>query len=313
MRSKALLLMCLFFISCEAYSQYYFYDDKYYDNDLVMDFGGSIGAMNSLTDLGGRKGRGKQGVKDFNIKNTQLCASIFATAIYRYDVALRLEATFGQVKGYDSILKAVAPTTGQRYERNLSFRSSISEIMLAAEFYPILIFGFYNQDVFPSLLQPYILGGVAYFHFNPQTKLNNNWIDLQPLHTEGQGFKEYPDRKVYSLNQVSFPVGVGAKWEVASWLNLRAELVWRLLTTDYLDDVSNRYIDPVYFPEYLSGLKLSQALQLHDRHKPGAQTAHPDGIRGNPRNNDSYFNVSFKMSFIFNRERRSVIHRSIRL
>lgn len=304
MRSKALLLLCLIFLSCQAYSQYYFYDDRYYDNDLVLDFGGSIGAMNSLTDLGGRKGKGKEGVKDFNIKNTELCGSIFLTAIYRYDVAFRLEATFGQVKGYDSILAPVAPTTGQRYERNLSFRSPITEVMLAAEFYPILIFGKFNQDVFPSLFQPYILGGIAYYHFNPQAKLNNNWIDLQPLHTEGQGFKEYPDRKVYSLNQINFPVGIGAKWEATSFLNLRMELVWRLLTTDYLDDVSTRYIDPTLFPIYLSANRANLASKLHDRHKPGAQTAHPDGIRGNPRNNDSYFSLNFKVAFIFNRERR---------
>ena len=37
--------------------------------------------------------------------------------------------------------------------------------------------------------------GVGYFSFNPQAKLGNRWIDLQPLSTEGQGFPEYPDRK----------------------------------------------------------------------------------------------------------------------
>ncbi|MEP6597081.1 MAG: hypothetical protein ABJA71_14105 [Ginsengibacter sp.] len=304
MKSKALFLACLFCVSYQAHSQYYFYDDRYYDNDLVLEIGGSLGAMNSLTDLGGRRGRGKEGVKDFNIRNTQLSGSFFLSAIYRYDIAIRLEGTFGGVKGYDSILRAVAPTTEGRYERNLNFRSPITEIMLAAEFYPVLIFRKFNQDVFPSLLQPYVMGGVAYFHFNPQTKLNNNWIDLQPLHTEGQGFKEYPDRKIYSLNQLSFPIGIGAKYEATSFLNLRLELLWRLLTTDYLDDVSSRYINPAYFPAYLSGTKLKEALLLHDRHKPGAVTAHIDGIRGNPKNNDSYFNLNFKLSFIFNRERR---------
>jgi hypothetical protein len=304
MKSKVFLLVCLFCISCQVYSQYYFYDDRFYDNPVVLEFGGSIGAMNAFTDLGGRKGKGTNGVKDFNIKNTMLCGSVFFSAIIKYDIAIRLEGTFGQIHAYDSILKNVAKTTNQRYERNLSFRSPISEIMLATEFYPISTFRKFNQDKFPSLIQPYLLAGIAYYHFNPQAKLNNNWIDLQPLHTEGQGFAEYPDRKEYSLNQISFPVGVGLKWEIVSFLNLRLEFIRRLSTTDYLDDVSTRYIDPIYFPNYLSGNKLSQALQLHDRHKPGAQTAHPNGIRGNPKNNDSYFNLNFKLSFIFNRERR---------
>ena len=304
MKTKALFFACLFCVSYNTYSQYYFYNDKYYDNDVVFEFGGSIGAMNAFTDLGGRKGRGKNGVKDYNIKNTQLSGSFFISAIYRYDIAFRLEGTIGQVKAYDSILKAVAPTTSQRYERNLSFRSPIAEIMLVTELYPVLIFSHFNQDKFPSLIQPYVLGGLAFFHFNPQAKLNNNWVDLQPLHTEGQGFKEYPDRKVYSLNQVSFPVGVGVKWEATPFLNLRLEFVRRISRTDYLDDVSTRYIDPAYFSNYLSGTKLSEALQLHDRHKPGAETAHIDGIRGTPKNKDSYFNLSFKLSYIFNREKR---------
>ena len=304
MKFKGLFFLCLFCISFKAHSQYYYYNDKYYDNDLVLEFGGSVGAMNSLTDLGGRKGPGKTGVKDFTVKNTEFCNSFFIGGIYRYDIAFRLEGTFGHVTGDDASLKSVAPTTNQRYERNLNFRSPISEFIFATELYPVYIFGKFNQDHFPSSLQPYVLGGIGYFHFNPQTKLNNNWIDLQPLHTEGEGFAEYPDRKIYSLNQINFPLGIGAKYEAASWLNLRLELVWRILTTDYLDDVSSRYIDPKYFPSYLTGTKLTQALILNDRHLPGAETAHPDGIRGNPKNNDSYFNLNFKVSFIFNRERR---------
>ena len=48
---------------------------------LVLEFGGSVGAMNSLTDLGGRKGRGKAGVKDFTIKNTE-CVAVCLSAQY---------------------------------------------------------------------------------------------------------------------------------------------------------------------------------------------------------------------------------------
>ena len=304
MKIKGLFFLCLICVSYNTYSQYYFYNDKYYDNDWVLEFGGGVGAMNSLTDLGGKKGKGKAGVKDFNIKNTHPSASIFFSGIYRYDIAFRLEGTFGQVSGDDAQLKSVASTTSGRYERNLNFRSSITDVMGAIELYPVLIFSRFNQDHFPSLLQPYVMGGVGYFRFNPQAKLNNNWIDLRPLHTEGEGFSEYPDRKDYKLSQINFPIGFGFKYEAFPFLNLRLELSWRLLTTDYLDDVSSKYIDPKYFPAYLTGTKLRQALILNDRHLPGAETAHPDGIRGTPVNNDSYFNLNFKMSFIFNREKR---------
>lgn len=305
MKFIGFILLGLFFTGYNGYSQYYFYNDKYFDtdNDWVLEFGGSVGAMNSLTDLGGKKGKGKAGIKDFNIKNTHSSGSLFLSAIH-YNIAFRVEATFGQVSGNDAQLQSVASTTNGRFERNLSFNSSITDAIFAVELYPVLIFSHFDQDKFPSLLQPYVMGGVGYFHFNPQAKLNNNWVDLQPLHTEGQGFAEYPDRKIYQLSQINFPIGFGFKYEAFPFLNLRLELSWRFLTTDYLDDVSTKYIDPKYFPAYLTGNTLRQALVLNDRHLPGAETAHPDGIRGKPDNSDSYFNLNFKMSFIFNRLKR---------
>jgi hypothetical protein len=303
MKFKGFLFLCLFCLSLQARSQYYFYNDRYYDNNLVIELGGSIGAMNSLTDIGGTKGKGQSGVKDFTIKNTNLSGSFFINALYKYSVGIRLEATLGQAKGDDATLKSVAKTTNGRYERNLSFRTPISEIILATEIYPFIIFSNPEKENPPSPLQPYILGGIGYFHFNPQAKLNNNWVDLHPLHTEGQGFSQYPDRKVYQLNQVNFPVGLGIKYEASPLLNLRLEFAWRILKTDYLDDVSTRYIDPKYFPGYLSGTQLTQAILLNDRHLPGAETAHPDGIRGDPANNDSYFNLNFKASISINRKR----------
>ena len=35
------------------------------------------------------------------------------------------------------------------------------------------------------------------------------------LHTEGEGFAEYPDRKEYKLKQINFPVGAGIKYKIA--------------------------------------------------------------------------------------------------
>ena len=285
-------------------AQYYFYDGKYYNNDLVFEIGGSAGAMNAFTDLGGRKGIGKKFVKDFNFKNTEACGSMFFSAVYKNEIALRIEATFGQIHAYDSILKKVAASTNGRYERNLSFRSSITEIMFAAEFHPFYIFGNYNDDHYPPAVSPYLLLGIGYFHFNPQAKLNGTYVDLQPLSTEGEGFSEYPNVQNYSLNQVNVPAGIGARYDVSAIINLRAEIVTRFLFTDYLDDVSGRYIDPSVFANHLSGTQLSQALLLNDRHKPGAVTAHPNGIRGRPNNNDAYVTFNIKLGLTLGRDRR---------
>jgi opacity protein-like surface antigen len=217
---------------------------------------------------------------------------------------IRLEGTFGQISAYDSILENVKKSNAiGRYSRNLQFRSYISEVALVAEFHPSHVFGLFNEDSYFASLSPYFMGGIAYYHFNPQTKLNSEWIELQPLHTEGQGFDEYPTRKNYKLFQFNFPVGVGFKYQFTSNFNLRLEGLFRISRTDYLDDVSTRYIDPALFSKYLSGTALAQALILNNRVRPGTPrpetTARPGGIRGHPQNNDHYFTVNLKVGYVF--------------
>jgi hypothetical protein len=286
-------------------AQYYFYNGDYYEADIVYELGGSIGAMNALTDIGGRKGVGKRGMKDFNIKNTDLSGSAFFGAMFKNAIGLRIEATFGKVSGYDSDLKKVAASTAGRYERNLSFESPITEVVGVIELHPFEMFGNYNSDKFPPVVSPYLVGGVGFLKFNPRTKLNGQWIDLQPLKTEGQGFPEYPHVKEYKLTQMNFPIGMGARYDITPIINIRAEILYRFLTTDYLDDVSGRYIEPSVFANHLNGTQLTHAILLNDRHIPGAahSTAHPGGIRGNP-NNDAYISFSIKLGITLGRERR---------
>jgi len=38
-----------------ATSQYYYYDDSYYDKDFLFEINASGGAMNALTDIGGER------------------------------------------------------------------------------------------------------------------------------------------------------------------------------------------------------------------------------------------------------------------
>ena len=290
----------------EADAQYYFYDNKYYDNPLNFEIGGSVGIMNCLTDVGGRKGIGKKFIKDVNLGNNQLAGSVYLSANYKYAVSLRAEATFGQVKASDVVLQSVKASTFGRYERNLSFRSNITEFMVAAEIHPLFIFNKYDgdNDKEPPLFSPYLLAGVGFYSFNPQAQLNGKWVDLQPLSTEGQGFKEYPERKVYKLKQTNIPVGIGVRYEWGSAFNVRAEFVYRILSTDYLDDVSTNYIDPTLYPNYFTGGKLNNAFLLNDRQyelDPTHITVEGDQ-RGNPQKNDSYFSFNIKIGYIIGRE-----------
>jgi hypothetical protein len=290
----------------KASAQYYFYDDKYYDNAFTFELGGSVGIMNCFSDLGGNKGIGKKSVKDLNLGKTKLAGSVSLTAMYQYMIGLRLEATFGTVEAADKVLYKVAPSTYGRFDRNLSFKSKITEFMLALEIHPLYMINRNNEEKEPPLLSPYLLAGVGYFSFNPQAKLGSKWIDLQPLSTEGQGFAEYPNRKPYSLSQINIPFGAGVKYELGTSLSLRAEVVYRKLFTDYLDDVSSTYYaDPSLFANYFTGAKLTNALLLSNRQYE-LDPAHGYVLgdeRGNPKNKDSYFSVNLKVAYTFGREK----------
>jgi hypothetical protein len=289
----------------KSLGQYYFYDNNYYDNPLTFELGGSVGAMNCLSDLGGNKGIGKKFVKDINLGKTAVAGSIYLSAMYQYMFAVRLEATFGTVSADDKVLKKVAPSTYGRYERNLSFKSKITDFMLGFEIHPLYILNSKDEDKEPPLISPYILAGVGFFSFKPQAKLNNKWVDLQPLSTEGQGFAEYPDRQPYKLNQMNIPLGVGVKYDLSSTLNVRAEFVYRKLNTDYLDDVSSKYcIDPTLYANYFTGAKLTNALLLNNRQYELDPThVSIADERGNPENNDAFFTFNLKIGYTFGREK----------
>jgi hypothetical protein len=297
----------------KAYSQYYFYDNSSYDTPLMFEIGGSFGVMNSLTDLGGKKGLGKPFIKDLNLGKSRANGSIYLTATYKDAVAIRLEGTFGNVEAYDSILKGVKASTNGRYERNLAFRSKISEVSLVAEFHPLFIFiNWASRDDEPTRISPYIAAGIGLFTFNPQAKnRDGRYVDLQPLSTEGQGFASYPERQPYKLTQMNFPLGIGVRYELSPTFNLRMELLHRVLRTDYLDDVSTRYPDYDKFA-LESGLTGNQLRDARDLYRNARNTGQiysnefrktEGGIRGDPTDKDSYFTFNIKIGLVFGREK----------
>jgi hypothetical protein len=304
--SIGVILMLTLFVE-KASAQYYFYDSKYYDSPVTFELGGSVGAMNCLTDIGGNKGVGKKFVKDLNLGKTHLAGSVSLSAMYNYMFALRLEATFGTVSAEDKVLAKVAPSTYGRYERNLSFKSKITDFMLGLEIHPLYIINNYNEDndKEPPLFSPYLLAGVGFFSFKPQAQLAGKWVDLQPLSTEGQGFAEYPDRKPYKLNQIDIPLGLGVKYDIGTALSLRAEFVYRKLSTDYLDDVSSKYyIDPTLYANYFTGAKLTNALLLNDRrYEVDPASSKTSDERGNPKNKDAFFTFNVKIGYTFGRQK----------
>ncbi len=81
MKYKIPSFLFFFIIALQVKSQSYFYNSQYYANPVIFEGGVSGGIMNSLTDIGGRRGNGKGGAKDLNWQVTTPCTGIYLSGI----------------------------------------------------------------------------------------------------------------------------------------------------------------------------------------------------------------------------------------
>lgn len=264
-----------------------------------------FGPSNYLGDLGGNSGVGRSFVYDNNFKKRTFFTGVSLAYLRREALGIRLSYIAGQIAGSDNDVeyKSTSDNAYNRFKRNLDFRSKINEGSLMVEIFPFKFIN-YHRSIHQWNFQPYLLGGIGVFGFNPQGSYFDEiaddyvWVDLKPLRTEGQGMKEYPLRKPYELTQVNIPFGVGFKYEMGAKTSLSFEFLGRALSTDYIDDVSKNYIDPVYFGQYLPSEDAELAKILHNK----SNLIDPDNPytagqqRGNFKNNDFYYSFNVKFS-----------------
>ena len=91
-----------------------------------------------------------------------------------------------------------------RLDRGLHFRSQIQELSSQIEFN---FLPFETGSVLYNWT-PFIFGGISLYNFNPQAENSNGqWVDLQPLGTEGQELLLILIEKKYSRTQIALPMG----------------------------------------------------------------------------------------------------------
>jgi opacity protein-like surface antigen len=269
--------------------------------------GFTVGPMVFLGDLGGHAGKGTTFIKDYNMNTTKLAVGAYYAAYPTQWLGFRLSLNYGNIEGSDADIKPKGGDEVTRLDRNLNFRSMIIEGSLLGEVYPTVLLEDDPEDV-TGRLRPYGLIGFGAYHFNPQglyrdpSTGDSYWVDLRPLRTEGEGFAEYPDRKEYSLTQFNFQLGGGVKYYLSDNLNISFELIHRKLFTDYVDDVSTRYIDPKLFAKYLPASQVPIAIAMSNKALGGyanpSYTIHSK--RGDPTQNDAYFTMQVKVAFRIN-------------
>lgn len=284
----------------------------------------SVNAFNYFGDLAPRASRGS-----FDFSFTRPGFGVFYSKKLLSRLSVRGELLYGRVSGSDES----ASTDGEdrfRSIRNLQFRNSILELTATAQIYL-----FANTGVASSrpILNPYLFVGAGIIRHNPQGQVPDvsrsgqtfenagEWVDLQPLGTEGQNFPElYPDAEDYSLIQVVIPAGLGVTYAINDFLDLSFEIGYRHLFFDHLDDVGGDYANFFNFDDpiaaamsdksYLVGERINNA-QVFDPatgevvevnnlvpgygHLNGNGSGNP---RGNSEDNDIYFVTAFKLAYI---------------
>jgi hypothetical protein len=278
----------------------FFYSSGVYEPELLFEAGVNVGIMNGVTDLQGNPRIYQGPFAGVTLRKSNFSAGLYAIATWRDVLGLRIEFNRGRIEGYDSLLtNATAPSAIGRYERNLNFRSPITEIAVMAEWHFWQTFRSYEKQ--PLRFSPYFIGGLSWFAFNPKAYTANGWVELAPLRLEGQGFQEYPNRKPYRKNSLAYPIGIGVRYDVSPKLTLRFELNKRTAFTDYIDDVhQGDWVDPNLFANYLAPDQAALARQLYNRsniHTPPRNTR----PRGNPNENDAYWTAVIKVGFNLNR------------
>lgn len=262
----------------------------------------NVGPTFFLGDLGGNAGKGTRFLKDLNLELTKMMKGAFVTVYPTEWLGFRVAGQLTYVEGKDNIINTNGEDELWRKQRNLDFRSNIWEAYAAFEFYPTLL----KADQMEELprWRPYGIIGLGVFHFDPEGSLTDNrgnttWYKLHPLRTEGQGMKEYPDKKPYALTQINIPMGGGLRYQINERFNSSIELLYRKTFTDYIDDVSTTYIDPRYFDSYLSAADARIARAIHDKTvgivTPGVNRYEPGTQRGNSKQMDAYFSVVLKI------------------
>ena len=290
---------------------------------LYNSIGFSLNALNYYGDLAPRPSR-----LSTDISFTK--PAVAFSFSHRFGPRYSLTASFmyGTLKGSDagSADKNDTQNGVFRYDRNLSFRNRIKEFSVVGTFdlFP-------NNATYISRMKwtPYAFVGVAVFLHNPQAQAPaldpqgsplpeaGKWVDLQPLGTEGQyatlqegdvnhGIKPY--KKI----QPAIPFGLGARFRLNEVIDLAAEIGFRYTFTDYLDDVSQNYVDLGVF----QGNQLAKAMSYRSSEVAtpnatyvgrdggsysvvsGYGSEFPDNVRGNKNNRDIYMVTTLRLTYI---------------
>jgi len=258
---KSIVTILFFLINFQLHSQSFYK----YEKDKRFSFISGVGINNYYGELNDSH--------KFDFRNLNM--SIGLQYPLTSSIEIRSEFMYYTIGGDDKN----APSVGGRRERNLSFRGNNFEYTVTS------VFNLFQEHLSRTQQRKtnfYLLGGLGITHFNPKAEYEGEWYKLRPLKTEGVD---------YSPIALIIPVGMGIKYQIDMNTAFVAECTYRFSNTDYLDDVSNRYVDKSDANHPVT------AILADRRPEAGFEPAPIGSPRGNPETNDGYIAINFKFIY----------------
>ena len=235
-----------------------------------------LGASNMMSDLGGSNFIGSRGIFDWDAKATRPAIGA-GIAVHMGGLSLATNFFVTHLAGNDKYSKQEF-----QVDRNLSVRTDLVEADLLLEYRPWSRNKGFNRF--------YLYSGIGAIYFQPKAEYQGDWYKLRELGTEGQFLED--GSGPYDELSIVIPYGLGYKFRLAKSTSLILDLGFRKTFTDYLDDVSNDYADPIL----IGNEKGDIARELSNR----SQTAKAIGNeRGNNDKTDNYHILSIKFEYLF--------------
>lgn len=282
MKKLIYILLLVFALSPFLVEAQFYNRNIYRTQRNEISFG--LGASSCLTDVGGGKSIEDSFFKDYaraflfdiNTDQTQYAFSFSYKYFLKSKLAFRVNLAYAKVAGDDQ-----STTDPSRANRNLNFQTTIIEGSTVLEWNIVTektgnrynLKNKYNKSIGarnPLGFGFYIFGGIGGFFFDPYGIDNISGAmvkhQLRPMRTEGQGLLS-PNDPFYSKSEnaagveldyskyvlegpykpfaVCLPVGFGIRKSFHSMAGIKLEAGFRFTNTDYIDDVSTRYFDPI--------------------------------------------------------------------
>lgn len=251
----------------------------------AFDYGFGVGMANYLGEMGGKEKPRRDGIADMKLNQTRWTVGGFARYKFNNFVAAHAGLTYVRIQGDDKL-----STNRGRRGRNLSFKNDMLELALRGDVYVYGVNDVGGTGRYRLDFKAYLFGGIAGVLHSPKTAYNGEWVKLRPLMTEGVK---------YSKMTFAIPIGMGIYFTNKRKYRFGFEAGWRISFTDYLDDVSNLYVDHSDSENQMLIDLANRRPELGDDASVARADNYLPGMkRGDPTHNDTYFYAMFTYSYV---------------